>query len=408
MNLPTTLLLLCLAALCVSPESPAFAGEGGGAAGGFLVLLGAIVVFLGGGLLVQQGAKIINRNSASLQPVDLPKNSRNGKRKFSDSDALQDVDVTVFAPPTARPLSNVIVQVVIHTLDHQAEAHLTALSAEPTAARLASIPLTVQLQRHDLIKVSLECGSATVYRPILSFHWNCKVVFFPFEVQLPDEKTDGPIRFKARVSINAVPAGDIIFNIKLSATAVQSLLSPMNEEVHVFRRPFLSYASEDREQVLRAAQLIKALKMECFQDILSLQPGDRWQERLFSEIDKCDLFLLFWSQHARDSEWVISEAEYALLRSKQSIAERRPIEIVPVLLQGPPAIAPPPSLSGIHFDDSLTYIIFAQESLAKINLEKNLRLNLRLDRIGAVLRKYNLLVVFVVIMLIAAILLIER
>jgi hypothetical protein len=103
--------------------------------------------------------------------------------------------------------------------------------------------------------------------------------------------------------------------------------------------------------------------MDYFQDLLTLQPGEAWRARLFSEIDRCDVFLLFWSRSARNSRWVIEEAEYALRRSK-SVVERH-LEIIPVLLEGPPPVMPPNTLEEIHFNDSLRHIIFAEEATAK-------------------------------------------
>jgi hypothetical protein len=141
------------------------------------------------------------------------------------------------------------------------------------------------------------------------------------------------------------------------------------QEARAFKRAFMSYAHEDRVEVLRAAQLLNALRMRYFQDLLSQKPGDQWEKRLLSEIDQCDVFLLFWSKHARDSDWVIKEAEYALQLSKSQSLEHQ-IEIVPVLLEGPPPPLPPKSLEEIHFNDPIRYVIFAEETVSKIGFEK--------------------------------------
>ena len=90
----------------------------------------------------------------------------------------------------------------------------------------------------------------------------------------------------------------------------------MHQEGQKYQRAFLSYAHEDRIEVLKAAQLMHALKISYFQDLLSESPGDRWRDRLHSEIDKSDVFLLFWSRHAQKSKWVIEKSEYALQRSQ--------------------------------------------------------------------------------------------
>ena len=77
-------------------------------------------------------------------------------------------------------------------------------------------------------------------------------------------------------------------------------------------RAFLSYASCDRARGLFAAQLLELRIAEVFKDVLSLEPGERWGKRLYTEIDNCDLFLLFWSNAASRSKWVVKEAKYAL------------------------------------------------------------------------------------------------
>jgi hypothetical protein len=104
--------------------------------------------------------------------------------------------------------------------------------------------------------------------------------------------------------------------------------------------------------------------MECFQDILSLSPGERWEQKIYAGIDTSDVFLLFWSRNAQKSEWVIREAEYALQRAQNAPLDQ-PLEIVPVLLEGPPPPAPPPSLKAIHFNDPIRHVIFAEECIAE-------------------------------------------
>ena len=94
---------------------------------------------------------------------------------------------------------------------------------------------------------------------------------------------------------------------------------------------------------------------------MSLSPGERWERRLFAEIDNCDVFLLFWSHHAKQSEWVIREAKYALQRAKVA-PEDQPLEITPIVLEVPSPL-PPESLKDIHFNDKIRYIIFAEESV---------------------------------------------
>jgi hypothetical protein len=111
--------------------------------------------------------------------------------------------------------------------------------------------------------------------------------------------------------------------------------------------------------VLRRVQAFRIAGLSVFQDILDLDPGERWQKALYHQIDNCDVFLLFWSHAAAASEWVGKEIDYALAR-KQGDEERLP-DIQPVPIEGPPIPPPPASLKSLHFNDALLAQIRAAE-----------------------------------------------
>jgi len=73
------------------------------------------------------------------------------------------------------------------------------------------------------------------------------------------------------------------------------------------------------------------------------------------KIDESDVFFLFWSTAAKRSEWVIKEVRYAIERHGGD--EFAPPEIVPVLIEGPPPVAPPAELRHLHFNDKFLYFI---------------------------------------------------
>ena len=103
--------------------------------------------------------------------------------------------------------------------------------------------------------------------------------------------------------------------------------------------------------------MLRQLSIEFFQDLLSLEPGERWAKALYKNIDKSDVFFLFWSSAAKQSEWVMKEVRYAMERKGgDEFAEP---EIVPVIIEGPPAAAPPPELQHLHFNDTFIYFISA-------------------------------------------------
>jgi hypothetical protein len=156
-----------------------------------------------------------------------------------------------------------------------------------------------------------------------------------------------------RVSVDGKLLGRIAFSLSSDDAASRPTSEPLGDHSKIYKYAFVSYASKDREEVLKRVQMLEVLKTDFFQDILSLDPGDRWKKKLYENIDRCDLFLLFWSQAAKDSKWVMQEAEYALAHQEKSKGSEP--DLVPVVLEQ--NVLPPASLSAFHFNDRIGYLI---------------------------------------------------
>ena len=141
-----------------------------------------------------------------------------------------------------------------------------------------------------------------------------------------------------------------------TAPAAVDDLTPVGDDASRYRSAFLSYATEDRDQVIRGAQMLRSVGIECFQDVVDLDPGERWERRLYEEIERSDLFLLFWSRAAKASRWVRKEAVHAV--DCGGAQPGRP-EIKPIILERPPS-EPWPELAHLHFGDPLTYFVAAE------------------------------------------------
>ncbi len=162
------------------------------------------------------------------------------------------------------------------------------------------------------------------------------------------------------VLVDRVPMGKVTFALRATATEEAAASDIRGESARHYSYAFLSYASANRAEVLKRAQMLKATRIKFFQDLLTLEPGEKWEKRLHEEIDACDLFLLFWSTAAKHSPWVTKEVDYALARQKAS-PERLP-DILPVIIEGPPPPQPPESMRDIHFNDSLIYVLAAVQA----------------------------------------------
>ena len=92
-----------------------------------------------------------------------------------------------------------------------------------------------------------------------------------------------------------------------------------------------------------------------------MQPGEEWEPRLFDEIDRCDVFYLFWSKHAAASSMVQREAERAYERGY--LGARRVPDITPIRLDSSPLPTVPPHaqwMTKIHFDDYFRKLVEAE------------------------------------------------
>ena len=159
------------------------------------------------------------------------------------------------------------------------------------------------------------------------------------------------------VSCNSVPVGHFKFKVKITA-AVEGIVEEdstvRSAMPHSYKKVFISYASQDRDEVLKRVQMLSHLKVNFFQDIVNLEPGDRWESELHRHIAESDLFLLFWSNAAKESKLVLQEVRYAL--QVKGGDDAKPPEILPVIIEGPPMIEPPEELSHLHFNDKLLYL----------------------------------------------------
>ena len=115
--------------------------------------------------------------------------------------------------------------------------------------------------------------------------------------------------------------------------------------------------SKDRKEVLKRVQMLEVLKMKFFPGYFVARPRRPLEEKALREYRPRDLFLLFWSKAAKNSQWVIKEAEYALAHQQKN-PDSEP-DLVPVVLEQ--NVLPPSSLSAFHFNDSIGYLI-AQRS----------------------------------------------
>lgn len=201
--------------------------------------------------------------------------------------------------------------------------------------------------QHITIKLASDDICIPPQETIYDFDWNGDYIKSTFEIFVPNDYNKGGIKFTAYIYVDGIQAQRITFSVNVAIETPPFIVEPINN-----KKAFVSYASKDREKVLLSVKAMqKAVpEMEFFVDVISLRCGEKWEERLCTEIPASDIFYLFWSNNARQSEWVYKELKCALNTKGIDFVEPMPLET--------PDIAPPPlELQEKHFNDViLNYI----------------------------------------------------
>ena len=297
---------------------------------------------------------------------------------------------TVFGPRSATPASKFITQVFAHLKEQAAE--LDALARKcvgKTAERcVESKPMGREIERGTDIFFRLEMDGLEVTDPEQTIYWDGEIDYVTFNVKVPEgfkpgevlsnvifgvinEKGERVIRGHVNFTFEVVAAvepalqTDAVAAATTQAPVVSTAQSsveaaaeqpPQTYVPHEFA--FISYASEDREEVLKRVQGIKATGTECFMDKLTFKTGEEWEAAIYRLIDRCDVFYLFWSRNASESKWIDKEIDLALEEQREN--KVKPL-IQPMPLEATSIVAPPEKLRHLHFDDPILDHIDAQK-----------------------------------------------
>jgi hypothetical protein len=273
----------------------------------------------------------------------------------TDAPGLDDVQCTVFAPPVTSPGGTILVQVFAHMPKEADDARAIATELDVGAVRRgfrsldASVPLGARLD-FELRMAGLEIDD-----PVASLTWHGRTEAVQFGVHIPSGAPVGTVIGTVSIGRDGAPLGHVKFTLAIEADGVGSAAEPQGLEARRYRFAFVSYATQDRDEVLRRVQMLPLTGVHYFQDVLDLQPGEVWSSRLEQAIREADVFLLFWSSRAKESTWVRKEVDFAL--ACQAGDEQSPPEIRPVIIEGPPVIAPWDDLAHLHFNDRVLYFM---------------------------------------------------
>lgn len=299
------------------------------------------------------GARFFPPTNGSSSEVSIPR---------EDALGLDSVTCTVFAPPEVTRSANIMVQVFAHLADDSEVVKRLAAEFDEQTKRLATRLLEHEVRRGSGLTFCISMPGLEIGEPIQKLIWRGQPDGVQFCVRVPEDLREQEIVGTVFVSQGGVPFGHAKFLLRIAD--LQDGLAPKNaesERVSAWKRfeyAFISYASADRPEVLKRVQMLSRFHIDFFHDLLTLEPGEQWEKAIHESIDRSDVFFLFWSNAARNSDWVMKEIRYALERKGPDRLAAP--EIMPIMIEGPPPVPPPPELKDIHFNDRFIYFINAQ------------------------------------------------
>jgi len=266
----------------------------------------------------------------------------------------QAVVASVFCAPSVRAGDSAFVQVFAHPPKQEDLVRRQASEFDDAAQRRGSKALGLEVPLGTELTVHLSFGrNVEVDEPIQNIRWLGSASSVGFDVRIPTQADYEHLIGTVGISASSIPLGNIKFKISVRHDDKTVFPTATGETAVRYRRAFISYCSEDRDAVLERVQMLRLARIEFFQDLISLEPGQQWERVLQTLINDADLFLLFWSNAARRSHWVAQEIAHALARKAGD--DFAAPEIIPILLEGPPFPPPPDALSHLHFGDKLRY-----------------------------------------------------
>lgn len=274
------------------------------------------------------------------------------------------VDCSVFAPPAARQGTRVMVQVYLHRIEQAERAQFLAMMMDDSARLRGVETLHIPIPRRTWVHVDLDGRGLKVPEKTHQLYWHGEPTVASFEVEVPVGFDAGACHPVVRLLVDGEPVGRILFQMRIEAPTrdVGPLPAPElgGARARSYQNAFLSYASKDRAEVLKRAQAFQAAKLTFFQDILSLEPGQRYADEILRRIDGTDLFVVFWSRNAMRSEWVQKEIDRALACQRAS-PDGLP-DIVPIMLEPLATAPPPPALAHLHMNAPINTLIAAEQT----------------------------------------------
>ena len=205
---------------------------------------------------------------------------------------LTELDVSVFGPNAVQSGCECLVQVVVHHPDQHVTASELAKRNDQDAVLRGQHSLLEQVAHGQRVEVLLEARGLEIDEKRQTLIWRGKACSCQFRIAVPPLWADRLYQLRVLVLVNSVPVGSVAFALKATAQEAKGSEMEARGQFRRYTYVFLSYASPDRAEVIKRAQMLRAMGIDFFSDLLSLEPGEHWLPRLYARDRPLRRFLL--------------------------------------------------------------------------------------------------------------------
>ena len=256
----------------------------------------------------------------------------------------QPVDFTVFTPKQLQIGDESIIDVWAFFPDQfeQVKEKAKAYERDNLAGATSGIMMALGTQiDYQLDLPGFELQETTDFVTWMGIPSNCS-----FYVKAPSGIELGKHRGVVSIFVQSLLIGKIKFHVRVGDSSQKAMERAEGQTKSLPKTAFASYSSKNTERVSGRLQGIKKIApdLDIFWDRDSLVSGQDWEIKLKQHVASKDIFYLFWSEEAAQSEWVDREWKMAL--------DKRGLEYIdPVPLCDPRDAPPPAELGSLHFND---------------------------------------------------------
>jgi hypothetical protein len=278
--------------------------------------------------------------------------------EVEEAPKTSDVQFSAFYPPEAQVNRQHGLYVYAHLpgvldlIGKDVERFRQELGGEVPTPRTAK--KSARLQHETPITLVPECDELEFEPASLTKKWREDWVRFDFDFRPTAEVADETIVIRVSVMVSGVEIAHI--NCPLSVVSQPVVAAPVanplaaakmaTQTASMYHRIFVSYSRKDTQvaEAYRLAQM--AIGNEVFMDSYSIRVGEDWRAALARAIDQADIFQLFWSSSAAESENVRDEWDYAL---KYKCPDGQCAYFIRPVFWDKPMPQPPQELSHLNF-----------------------------------------------------------